>query len=501
MKKNKKFFLFLALSVSIFASGSCTNGKGDYRNNANYSDYLTYLKKGGTKNYWEWVNDNSPNGSNYGENFSKAIVTSARIDSKGHLILNFSNGKEVDKGEIGLRRFQRFNVKFHCGSIKIPSSKVRFGELAKKPKVQGVKIEGWFKDPSFSLKWDFDTNRIYGPMNIYAKFIPNETKIHFINSFNNFRDQSAKYSFPYSLPEPIHPKLELTFDGWYYANKKVDTKGIWNFNLNDVTLEARWKKREGINVKNKKEGADFIYFGRYPQSVVIDEKFAKKIKDKNQKNAAGNYEYEGREYDERTTSLEYPSVSRSFNDGTKIINAKSYLYEVEPIKWRLLKKNHDGTALFITEDVIDCAFAIVSHQTHHDKNAYPKNMLRAWLNGKYYDTYTNDYRSNSMQNNFHFLPEEEKAMLKVYEEDKFSLLTKEECEQYFRDDNDRIAIYTDYAKGTRQVVDFGESSSWWTKTSVTGYTNISVAPDGSFSELISDARSGIRPIIKLKVNE
>ena len=501
MKKNKKLFFFLATSVSIFASGGCSNGKGDYRNNTNYSDYVAYVKKGGAKNYWEWAKEYSPNGFNQGENFSEVVVTSGRIDSNGHLILNFSSGKEVDAGEIGLRRFQSFNVKFFCGNLRINAAKVRFGQLANEPKVKGIKIQGWFKDSSFSRKWDFDVDRVYGPMNLYAKFMPNKTTVRFKNGFSDYLDRSLEFSLPYSLPEPIHPKLELTFDGWYFGNKKVDMKGIWNISHSNVTLEARWKKRETINVRSMKEGIDFVYFGRYPQSVVSDENLAQKIKDKNQKNAAGNYEYEGREYDDRTTSLESPSVSRYFNDGTKIVDKKLYLYRVEPIKWRLLKKNHDGTALFISEDVIDCTFAIVSHQTHRDKNAYPKNMLRAWLNGKFYDTYTNDYRGNSMQNNFHFLPLEKKAMLNVYEEDKFSLLTKEECEKYFHSDKERIARYTDYAKATRAVVDFGENSSWWTKNSPTGYTNISVSPDGSFSELISDAHSGIRPIIKLKVDE
>lgn len=45
---------------------------------------------------------------------------------------------------------------------------------------------------------------------------------------------------PYTLEEPTLPsESSSTFDGWYYGNVKISSKGVWGY-YEDVTLTAKW---------------------------------------------------------------------------------------------------------------------------------------------------------------------------------------------------------------------------------------------------------------------
>lgn len=145
---------------------------------------------------------------------------------------------------------------------------------------------------------------------------------------------------------------------------------------------------------------DYVYFGRYPQTVVSGEALTDSIKnavyDSNGDAVVGDdtYRYVN------DTSAYYTSSNKAegFYDWSK---TGTRYYKYEPIKWRVLK--NDGESLFLMADtVLDVRRYSLNDG---DINWYNSHM-RSWLNG--YDIYA---EGKSSFINLAFTDEEQTAIL------------------------------------------------------------------------------------------
>ena len=132
--------------------------------------------------------------------------------------------------------------------------------------------------------------------------------------------------------------------------------------------------------------------------------------------------------------------------------------------------------------------------------------LRKWLNGKFYDTAFN---------------EEEKGLIALTKvknadnpeygteggedtEDHVFLLSLEEAERYFEDDEDRRAFPTEYAIAKHAYVNSGLGTVWWWLRSpgINSDYAAGVYSAGSLNSngnCVYDSRNAVRPALRLKI--
>jgi hypothetical protein len=156
------------------------------------------------------------------------------------------------------------------------------------------------------------------------------------------------------------------------------------------------------------------------------------------------------------------------------------LYTQEPIEWRLLYLDEmSGRALVISKKCVA--------KREFDYNAYDANSsrwqsssLRVWLNGDFYKS----------------LPAKVRACILEAPigggGDRVFLLSIEEAEVYFKNDQDRIATY------------LGEADYWWLRSSYVDYPEYATTVDsgGGVNDhgynYVNDC-AGVRPALLLKL--
>ena len=146
---------------------------------------------------------------------------------------------------------------------------------------------------------------------------------------------------------------------------------------------------------------DLVYFGDFPQTILdstevsVDETTSMTIGGFTYYKGSDNYWY--------VKCIENGYISTGYttyySNRTKVCsrsqdNPKYLFFKVEPIQWRVLKKNSDGTALLLAEKTLT-AFVpyydylkndpIVMYRTLNENTIYPNNYkysnIRAYLNG------------------------------------------------------------------------------------------------------------------------
>ena len=141
---------------------------------------------------------------------------------------------------------------------------------------------------------------------------------------------------------------------------------------------------------------DLVYFGDFPQTIIdstevsVDESTSMEIGGFTYYKGSDNYWYvkcieNGYVYN---TYYTY-SYSNGTSVGQLSQNRTKY-FKVEPIKWRVLNKNSDGTALLLAENALTANVAYYGY----DKNEPDIEMTRT-LNGK--TIYTNNYKYSNIR--------------------------------------------------------------------------------------------------------
>ena len=206
------------------------------------------------------------------------------------------------------------------------------------------------------------------------------------------------------------------------------------------------------------------------------------------------------EYEEELKRLEKDRVEREFSDICKRLKIKYragiITYGIgpdkNPLEWRVLVKN-GNEALLVTKQVID----VVEYNEKYEDTTWEKCTLRAYLN--------NDFIKNTFSSEEQERIKQVKLKNKDNEEygtfggndttDKVFCLSIDEVNEYFFDDEDRVAIPTKYAKGKVSADDmeyFMEESSggglWWLR-SPGNFDDNAAYVDGS--GWVSDSGSGV----------
>jgi len=229
-------------------------------------------------------------------------------------------------------------------------------------------------------------------------------------------------------------------------------------------------------------GATYMYFGEWPQTIIasgvtVNENISKE-------NGLFTYYYgsDGAWYVNQAENAY--ETGYTYSNGTSVAQGgTSYKYfKVEPIKWRVLTTNYNGTGkkLLLSENILANMIFYNSTQEHGNSlgvgvsvhaNNYEHSRIRAYLNGINYDINSNcaDFYGNGfLQTAFTSSAQSQIANTTVMEGDnaimnnKVFLLSTEEAGESAYGLNEaasRIRDTTDFAKAS------GTYIQWWVRSS------------------------------------
>ena len=138
-----------------------------------------------------------------------------------------------------------YDVTFNSnGGTNIDTQTISHGEKVVCPtniSRVGYEFVGWYKDRSFTEEFDFQKEKIYENLILYAKWNANSYSISFSNPNGEVpATVVVKYDGTISLEEPTRSFSSFyTFDGWYYNGNKVSTAYTHTVAA-DITLTAQW---------------------------------------------------------------------------------------------------------------------------------------------------------------------------------------------------------------------------------------------------------------------
>ena len=249
------------------------------------------------------------------------------------------------------------------------------------------------------------------------------------------------------------------------------------------------------------------------------------------------YEYNGKEYAKITAKpYQYGSYKDDYgetkyyqySDGVTVYRNVVEWFNVEPIKWRIISENADGSYQLYSEYLLDatsyCDFDYVRKINEVDiyQNNYKYSNIRAWLNGYNGTEYKiTDYTNKGFVDVA--FKEEEKGAIVTTEVDNSASTTYSSPNEYacentndkiyllsykdmyntsygFTDDESRYAQVTDYVKAkgvywstSTQYLDNGY---YWLRSPYDGYSSyaVRVEYDGDiyYYDNVSRTNGGVR---------
>lgn len=248
------------------------------------------------------------------------------------------------------------------------------------PKCDGKIFGGWYTSNTFEEETKITATTAgvtSGDLTVYAKWLY-QINYELDGGFVAKTDAKTYCSlFGLVLPEPH--KIGYSFAGWY-LNEELTGETVTEIeagHIGDFTVYAKWERvNEGeVFVEN---GAEYIYFGHYAQTVVADANLITELNavlDKQTNKAELNGETYF--YVKATPADSVYRFSTAIKKGTSssdlIEKDKGYFFKAEPIKWRVIKSS-DGKLTLLSEYVLD-------NQVFDTKsNNYEESHIRKWLN-------------------------------------------------------------------------------------------------------------------------
>ena len=210
-----------------------------------------------------------------------------------------------------------------------------------------------------------------------------------------YQTDTKKITFKNTLPAGNYTiTLTATYSGQKYA-AEFDVKIVQPAKLND-TLEILPSGTSGTGGTSAK----YIYFGDFPKTVKASNVIIDETETKEQ---GGSTYYLGSDGSWYEKCRENPCESGyTYSDSTAIGSSQKY-FKVEPIKWRVLTEDFNGSGkwLILAEDILTSNIPLydnLSDRTIDGKKVYSNNYehskIRAYLNGISYikvSTTNNDY--------------------------------------------------------------------------------------------------------------
>jgi hypothetical protein len=266
-------------------------------------------------------------------------------------------------------------------------------------------------------------------------------------------------------------------------------------------------------------GADYMYYGLYPQTKVSDSALIASLDGLSSTNSQGYYEYQGFMYAKVKASV-YQS-GYVFRDGTAVTADKNYYFKVEPIKWKVLKTSSNTFTLLSAYVLTSHLFNTTSGESTvngvtYKANNYYNSTIRSWLNS---DFLSQAFRldstfidTTSVDNSLSSTGQSNNSYVCDNTQDKVFLLSRSETTSSdfgFSDDNSRLCEATDYTIANQIELSCSSSHyytcNWWTRspwqrpTNATDQQYVS-APDknGSLTVYLYQVNTddiGVRPAI------
>lgn len=146
--------------------------------------------------------------------------------------------------------------------------------------------------------------------------------------------------------------------------------------------------------------SEYILFGVFPKTIKATDVTFDPEPESVTMGANTYYKAKDGKYYAKVTANPYLQSSKYYSDGTPVTDGEEYYFLVEPIKWKVLTKDYNGTgkALLLAEDILTANVPYYKYSTPNrtrtvgtDSGIYPNNykysQIRAYLNGLdfYYD--------------------------------------------------------------------------------------------------------------------
>lgn len=172
----------------------------------------------------------------------------------------------------------------------------------------------------------------------------------------------------------------------------------------------------------------------------------------------------------------------------------------EPIEWQVLSVEN-GRALLISKFGLD---AKVYNNTYINVT-WLRSTLRSWLNGEFYDMAFSpsekariaEVKINNQGNQF------SRAMGGFPTKDRIFLLSFDEANSYFSDDDARQCEATEYARAKGAYVDENGKSWWWLRSPGSKNSSaaivLSVGYVSNVGHVVLDPSDLVRPVFWLEL--
>ena len=172
----------------------------------------------------------------------------------------------------------------------------------------------------------------------------------------------------------------------------------------------------------------------------------------------------------------------------------------EPIEWQVLSVE-DGRALLISKFGLDAKV----YNTTYINVTWLRSTLRSWLNGEFYDTAFSpsekariaEVKISNQGNQF------SRARGGLPTKDRIFLLSFDEANSYFTDDDARQCEATKYAKAKGAYVDGNGKSWWWLRTPGSKNSSaaivLSVGYVSNVGHVVLDPSDLVRPVFWLNL--
>lgn len=334
------------------------------------------------------------------------------------------------------------------------------------------------------------------------------------------------------------------FDAWYLDDKICSLQAEYTFKMPDhsIALEAKfvtkaqhnWDLAHGVR-PTIDETNKVVTYGMYPKTHVAGQSLINNLNNIAEPEENGWYLYNDEYYAKvvATPNIWNTGYIPEFDDGVEIYSGETYWFKVEPIKWRLARKDawNDNTLILVSDYLLDAQMFYHATQSRiiDEKTIYPNNYeysdIRTWLNNDFYNkAFSLDGSCVSeakIDNSLSTTNNNKGSYYCNTTYDKVYFLSYKEYTNFvygFSNDKDRQAYTTDYSRavGVSYMKDNDESEGYvkftaryWTRSpdndllgnpsgvsspQATGYIAGSLA-----YETVNDKNVAVRPAISLLV--
>lgn len=177
----------------------------------------------------------------------------------------------------------------------------------------------------------------------------------------------------------------------------------------------------------------------------------------------------------------------------------------EAISWRVLDKK-DGNVLIISEMALDKSpfFAIY----------WKRSYIPGFLNNTFLDDFTAEEKAQLVEitvtaDRHPKKPETDQG---ADVQNKVFLLSVDEADRYFKDNQDRVCYATEYLKhecardvGDNKMIEADGRCDWWLRTAYSNWSNgaiiANIDPSGGVNMSTHDCRMGLRPACWIRLAE